>query len=69
MQFGQRLRAFVVVLAGSAVEGEELRAHLKDRVARFKVPRDFVFLSGLPRNALGKVVKKDLQAAAPGTSS
>jgi len=68
-QFGQRLRAFVVLRARSAVGEEELRAYLKDRVARFKVPRDFVFQSELPRNAIGKVVKKNLQTAAQGNSN
>ena len=43
-QFGQRLRAFVVARPGATVGAEELRDYLKDRVARFKVPRDFVFL-------------------------
>src|SRR5581483_5685395 len=58
--FGQRLRACVVTRPGQSLGEEELRAYLKDRVARFKVPRDFVFLTELPRNALGKVLKKDL---------
>jgi acyl-CoA synthetase (AMP-forming)/AMP-acid ligase II/NAD(P)-dependent dehydrogenase (short-subunit alcohol dehydrogenase family) len=59
-QFGQRLAAFVVARPGVAVGEDELRAYLKDRLARFKVPRDFVFLPRLPRNALGKVVKREL---------
>jgi len=63
-QFGQRLRAFVVVRPESTVGEDELRTYLKDRIARFKVPRDFAFLEALPRNALGKVVKRDLMEAA-----
>jgi fatty-acyl-CoA synthase len=59
-QFGQRLRAFVVARSGQSLGEEELRTFLKNRVARFKVPRDFVFVPELPRNALGKVVKKSL---------
>ena len=43
----------------------DLRTYLRDRVARFKVPRDFVFLPGLPRNALGKVVKRELASTEP----
>ncbi len=59
-EFGQRLRAFVVRREGVAASEDDLRAYLKERVARFKVPRDFVFVAELPRNALGKVVKRDL---------
>jgi acyl-CoA synthetase (AMP-forming)/AMP-acid ligase II/NAD(P)-dependent dehydrogenase (short-subunit alcohol dehydrogenase family) len=59
-QFGQRLRAFVVVRDGMDIGEEALRTYLKERVARFKLPRDFVFLPRLPRNALGKVLKREL---------
>jgi len=66
-RFGQRLRAFVVTRPGVALGEEELRAYLKDRVARFKVPRDFVFVGELPKNALGKVLRRDLDRTSPGT--
>jgi fatty-acyl-CoA synthase len=49
-----------VVRDGNDIGEEALRTYLKERVARFKVPRDFVFLPRLPRNALGKVLKKEL---------
>jgi fatty-acyl-CoA synthase len=41
--------------AGRACDAEALVAHLSAQLARFKVPRDFVFVESLPRNALGKV--------------
>ncbi len=34
---------------------------MKDNLARYKVPREIVFLDELPRNATGKVLKKDLK--------
>ena len=40
---------------GAAVEAEDLRAHVLTQLARFKVPRDIVFVDDLPRTALGKV--------------
>jgi len=39
---------------------DTLKAHVKDNLARYKVPRDFVFLDELPRNATGKIVKREL---------
>ena len=57
--FGKRLRAFVVV-RGDAVSEDELKGHVKENLARYKVPREIVFLDELPRNATGKVLKRDL---------
>lgn len=57
-EFGRRLRAYVVV-RGSVSE-DELKAHVKDNLARFKVPREIVFIEELPRNATGKVLKREL---------
>ena len=59
-EFGKRLRAFVVRAEGAGVTEDELRDHVKSNLARYKVPRDFVFLDELPRNATGKVLKRDL---------
>jgi acyl-CoA synthetase (AMP-forming)/AMP-acid ligase II/NAD(P)-dependent dehydrogenase (short-subunit alcohol dehydrogenase family) len=61
-EFGQRLVAFVVVRVGAAVSEDELRAYSKERLARYKTPRDFVFVPQLPRNALGKVLRKQLSS-------
>jgi fatty-acyl-CoA synthase len=57
--FGKRLRAFVVRREGRVGE-EELKELVKQRLARYKVPRDIVFLDELPRNATGKVLKREL---------
>ncbi len=62
--YGQRLRAFVVRRQGSSVTEDDLRAYVKENLARFKVPRDVVFLDELPRNATGKVLKRELRALA-----
>jgi fatty-acyl-CoA synthase len=60
-QFGQRLKAFVVVTRGAKVDAEELKDLVKANLARYKVPREIEFLDELPRNATGKVLKKDLK--------
>ncbi|EHN09791.1 Long-chain-fatty-acid--CoA ligase [Patulibacter medicamentivorans] len=58
--FGQRLRAFVVLGDGQALGPEEVQAFVKDNLARYKAPRDVVFLEQLPRNPTGKVLKREL---------
>ena len=61
--YGQRLRAFVV--RSGEVSADELREHVKAHLARFKVPREIVFLDELPRNATGKVLKRELVGRGP----
>ena len=58
--FGKRLRAFVVRTPGSGLDEDGVKAWVKDNLARFKVPRDVVLLDELPRNATGKVLKREL---------
>ena len=47
--------AYVVRHARARVSGEEIAAHVAGELARFKVPREVIFVDALPRNALGKV--------------
>jgi fatty-acyl-CoA synthase len=61
-EFGQRLKAFVVVRSGGEVSEGELTAHVKAHLASYKAPREVEFLEELPRNATGKVLKRDLHA-------
>ncbi len=61
-EFGQRLKAFVVVAAEADVSDEELRAHVKANLAGYKAPREIEFLDELPRNATGKILKRELHA-------
>ncbi len=56
---GQRLRAFVV-RATADVDSDSLRGLVRDRLSRFAVPRDVWFVDELPRNATGKVLKREL---------
>ncbi|WP_019201685.1 acyl-CoA synthetase [Tsukamurella sp. 1534] len=66
-EFGQRLRAFVVTADGPPASDEasealsgEIRDFVRANLARFKVPRDVVFLENLPRNPTGKIVRREL---------
>ncbi len=61
--FGKRLRAFVVIGDASGVSRpseDDLKAWVKANLARYKVPREIVFLDELPRNATGKILKREL---------
>jgi fatty-acyl-CoA synthase len=60
-QFGQRLKAYVVK-RGDLGENE-LKEYVKSNLARYKVPREVEFLKELPRNATGKVLKRELLEA------
>jgi fatty-acyl-CoA synthase len=57
-EFGQRLRAFVVTK--KKVSEDDLKSHVKSNLARYKVPREIVFVEELPRNPSGKVLKRKL---------
>jgi acyl-CoA synthetase (AMP-forming)/AMP-acid ligase II len=61
VKFGQRLKAYVVPREESLSE-EEIKEYVKQNLARYKVPRDVVFVDELPRNATGKVLKRELSA-------
>ena len=59
-EFGKRLKAFVVVGDGAKGDEDELKDWVKQNLARYKVPREIVFLDELPRNSTGKILKREL---------
>ncbi len=59
-EFGQRLRAVVALRPGADVGEDELRDHVRSRLARHKVPREVVFVDELPRTTTGKVLRREL---------
>lgn len=59
--WGEALTAFVVVRAGMGVGAEELTALCRERLSRYKVPKEIRFVPGLPRNAMGKVLRRELR--------
>jgi fatty-acyl-CoA synthase len=59
-EFGQRLKAFVVLGGAVEVGEDELKAHVKAHLAAYKAPREIEFLEELPRNATGKILKREL---------
>jgi malonyl-CoA/methylmalonyl-CoA synthetase len=59
--FGEAVLALVVPEPGACVEAEALINTLKRQLANFKVPKQVLLLSELPRNAMGKVQKAQLR--------
>ena len=59
--FGQRLKAFVVLGEGAEASEDELKKHVKSNLAGYKTPKEVEFLDELPRNATGKVLKRELK--------
>jgi fatty-acyl-CoA synthase len=60
-QFGQRLKAVVVLRGDGSVTEDELRRYVKENLAGFKAPRDVEFAAELPRTSTGKVLKRELK--------
>ncbi|MFD0363595.1 acyl-CoA synthetase [Nocardia sp. GCM10030253] len=59
-EFGKRLRAFVVPGPESKRDAQEIKEFVRANLARYKVPREVIFLDELPRNATGKLLRKPL---------
>ena len=59
-RWGEACLAFVVLADGESAREDELLAFCRERLARYKVPREVRFVDALPRNALNKVAKSEL---------
>jgi fatty-acyl-CoA synthase len=60
-EWGHRLRAFVVKKQNADVDEATIKNHVKDQLAKYKVPREVIFLEELPRNPTGKILKRELR--------
>ena len=65
-EWGEEVIAFVVVRPGDGVSEQELDALCLDHIARFKRPKSYRFVSELPKNNYGKVLKTELRARLKG---
>ncbi len=59
-KYGKRLRAYVVAADGASPSEDELKDYVKSNLARYKVPREIMFIDEMPRNPAGKVMKRKL---------
>ncbi|GGF93819.1 acyl-CoA synthetase [Rhodococcoides trifolii] len=62
-KWGERPKAFVVLVAGSDVTGDDLVAHVKSKIASYKAPGAVEFIVELPKTSTGKIRKKELRDA------
>ncbi|ORB85122.1 acyl-CoA synthetase [Mycobacterium kansasii] len=60
-EWGARLRAFVVKKPDTEVDEDTIKHYVRDHLARYKVPREVVFIDELPRNPTGKILKRELR--------
>jgi acyl-CoA synthetase (AMP-forming)/AMP-acid ligase II len=61
-RLGERVVAAVQLRTGAAVSADELRAHCVANLAKYKVPEHITFVDGFPRNAMGKVQRREIAA-------
>ena len=59
--WGEAVTAFIVAEKGSTLDQAEIRGHCGEGLARWKVPKAVHFLEALPRNSLGKVLRRELK--------
>lgn len=63
---GEAVRAYVVAQPGKELTPEALRAHCKERLTAYKVPKEFDIRAALPKSPVGKVLRRELRAEALG---
>ena len=65
-RLGERVVAFLQPAPGADRDAEALTTACKVRLARYKCPEEFVFVDSMPRNAMGKILKRELSSAIQG---
>lgn len=61
-EWGERVGAVVVLIPGAGVSADDLVEHCRQHLASFKKPETIYFTDTLPRNALGKLLRRELRA-------
>jgi len=60
-EWGEKVTAFLVLGAGAKIDEKSLKAFLKEHLSHFKVPKAFHVVAELPKNAAGKILKRELR--------
>jgi long-chain acyl-CoA synthetase len=59
---GEHVKAFIVLKDGEECTSKEILKYLKKHIAAYKIPREIEFISELPKNSTGKILKRMLKA-------
>ena len=59
--WGEAVKAIVVLKPGARAGEDDIRAHARERIAGFKVPKSVDFVADLPRNPSGKILRRELR--------
>jgi len=62
VEWGQTIKAFIVLRPGQNVRAQDLQEFCRTRLASFKRPEGIEFIEALPKNPLGKILRKELHA-------
>jgi acyl-CoA synthetase (AMP-forming)/AMP-acid ligase II len=60
-KWGETVMAFIVPREGAKIDANSVMTFCRDRIAGYKIPRQFEFVKALPRNGTGKVMKTELR--------
>jgi long-chain acyl-CoA synthetase len=60
-EWGERVTAFIAAKPGQKIVPEELKTFLKSRLSPFKVPKEYIVVSELPKSPAGKILKRELK--------
>jgi acyl-CoA synthetase (AMP-forming)/AMP-acid ligase II len=60
-RWGEAVKAVLVLKPGATLDIADIERHVRERIAGFKVPRSFEVVPSLPRNASGKVLRRQLR--------
>jgi long-chain acyl-CoA synthetase len=60
-EYGERVTAFIVTSEKQQVDPKALKAFLKEKLAGFKIPKEFICVDELPKNNAGKLLKREIK--------
>jgi long-chain acyl-CoA synthetase len=60
-EWGERVTAFIIPKPGFSINPDELKIFLKSRLSAFKIPKEFIPVSDLPKSPTGKILKRELR--------
>ena len=64
-EYGERVTAFIVLSKGETLEPAVLKQFLKEQLAGYKVPKEYIAVDELPKSAAGKILKRELRKSTP----